>query len=262
MNKSTQFLIVLAAASCAIQAMAAPFVVLPNGQRVEGSAIRYLSNGDVNLTTSSGIRTFVKGTYAKAVADKPAEFDQAVAAMNAKRFDDAIRLFSGVIANLRGLEWDVAAARELPKALVGKGDAEEAVKAYDRLFLMSPAEKQNADALWGYRRALLAAKQYPALIRQLDAVAASGSRPDAARAHVMRGDIQSAQNNLDQAVLDYLRTVVLFQDVKDPAIQGEAHFKAAQTLEALRDHRAKEIYQRLVKDYGSSPYAVQAQGKL
>ena len=78
----------------------------------------------------------------------------------------------------------------------------------------------------------------------------------------MRGDIQAAQNNLDQAVLDYLRTVVLFQDVKDPMIQGEAHYKAAQTLEALRDQRAKEIYQRLVKEFGSSPYAAQAQGKL
>jgi TolA-binding protein len=112
------------------------------------------------------------------------------------------------------------------------------------------------------RKALLAAKQYPALIRELDAVAASGSRPDAALAQIMRGDIQVAQNNLDQAVLDFLRTAILFQDVKDPAIQGEAHLKAAQALEAMREPRAKDMYRRLVEKYPSAPQAAQAKAKL
>ena len=262
MNTMKIILIGMVAACIAASAGAAPYVVLPNGQRVEGSAIRALQNGDINLTTTSGIRTFTKGSYAKAVADKPAEFDQAVAALNAKKYDDAIRLFGGIATSLRGLEWDVAAARELPKAMVGKGDAEGAVQAYEKLFLLAPGEKQNPDVAWGMRRAMLAAKQYPALIRQLDAVAAAGVRLDAARAQTMRGDIQIAQNNADQAVLDYLRTVILFQDVKDAEIQGEAHFKAAQTLEALRDPRSKDIYRRLVEKFPASPYAAQAKAKL
>lgn len=251
-----------AAAALAGAAWAAPYVVLPNGSRVTGSAIRALSNGDVNLTTDVGVRTFPKGTYAKAVADKPAEFDQAVAALNAKKYDDAIKLFSGVMANLRGLDWDVAAARELPKALLGKGDAEGAVQAYEKLFLLSPAEKQNADVAWAHRRAMLQAKQYPVLLRQLDAVAAGGSRADAARAQIMRGDIQLAQNNLEQAAMDYLRTAILFQDVNDPVIQGEAHFKAAAALEQMREPRAKELYKKVVDQFGASPYAAQAKGKI
>ena len=254
--------IVLIGAGIAGTAWSAPYVVMPDGNRVAGSAIRALANGDINLTTDMGIRTFPKGSYAKAVADKPAEYDQAAAALTAKKYDDAAKLLAGIVASHRFLEWDVQAAKLLPQALLGKGDAEGAVQAYERLYLLAPAEKQTPDVAWGHRRALMAAKQYAALARQLDAVAAAGPRSEAARAQTMRGDVQLAQNNVELAALDYLRTAILFQDVKDPAIQGEAHFKAAAALEQLRDPRAKDLYKKVVSDYGASPYAAQAQGKL
>ncbi len=243
-------------------ALAAPFVVLPNGQRVAGTAIRALANGDVNLTTEMGVRTFPKGSYAKAVADKPAEYDQAAAAIKGGKFDDAIKLLNGIIAAYRNLEWDVEASKLLPQALLGQGDAAGAVQAYDKLFLLAPGEKQNAALAWGMRRAMLQAKQYTGLIRQLDAVAAAGPRPEAARAQTMRGDIQLAQNNVELAALDYLRTAILFQDLNDPIVLGEACFKAAAALEQLRDPRAKDMYKKVATEYKASPYAAQAAGKI
>lgn len=252
----------LLAGALAGSAWAAPFVVLPNGQRVAGTAIRALANGDINLTTDMGVRTFPKGSYAKAVADKPAEYDQAAAALKGGKFDEAAKLLATLIAGYRNLEWDVEAAKLLPQALLGKGDAEGAVQAYDKLFLMAPGEKQNLDLAWGMRRAMLQAKQYAGLVRQLDAVAAAGPRPEAARAQTMRGDIQLAQNNVELAAMDYLRTAVLFPDVRDANILGEACFKAAAALEQLRDPRAKEMYRKVVADYGASPYAERAKGKI
>ena len=262
MKKLTLAWIGLAAALIIGDAVAAPYVVLRNGRRIDGTAIRALQNGDINLTTLKGIQTFPKGSYIQAVDDKPAEYDQAVAALQAGKFDQAIKLLEGIVTRYRLLNWDVEASKLLPQALLGKGDADGAVTAYTKLFTLAPEEKKNAELAWGMRKALLAAKQYPALIRELDAVAASGSRPDAALAQIMRGDIQVAQNNLDQAVLDFLRTAILFQDVKDPAIQGEAHLKAAQALEAMREPRAKDMYRRLVEKYPSAPQAAQAKAKL
>ena len=58
------------------------------------------------------------------------------------------------------------------------------------------------------------------------------------------------------------RLTILFADVRDPAILGEATFKAAAALEQLRDPRAKDMYKKVVADYGSSPYAAQARGKI
>jgi len=262
MKTKNILLIAWVAAWAAGTVLAAPYVVLPNGQQVPGTAIRALANGDVNLTTSAGVRTFPKGSFLKAVADKPAEYDQAVAALNGKKYDEAVKLLTGIVASQRGLDWDVQAAKILPQALLGKGDAEGAVKAYERLFLMSAEEKQNPESAWGLRRALLQAKQYPALLRQLDAVAAGGSRPDAARAQTMRGDIQLAQNNVELAALDYLRTAILFADIRDAAILGEATYKAAAALEQLKDPRAKELFKKVATEYGASPYAAQARGKM
>jgi len=78
----------------------------------------------------------------------------------------------------------------------------------------------------------------------------------------MRGDIELEQNHVELAALDYLRTAILFTDVKDAAILGEATFKAAAALEQLRDPRAKDMYKKVVTEYGSSPYAAQARGKI
>ena len=262
MKTTKLFLIGLAAALAAGAAGAAPYVVLSNGQQVQGSAIRALANGDINLTMDMGMRTFPKGSYVKAVADKPAEYDQAAAAIKAQKFDAAVPLLEAIVAKYRYLGWDVEASKLLAQALLGKGDAEGAVKAYEQLFLVAPAEKQNADTAWGMRRAMLKAKQYPALIRQLDAVAAAGVRSEAARAQTMRGDIQLDQNNVELAAMDYLRTAILFADVNDAAILGEATYKAAAALEQLRDPRAKDLYKKVVSDFGASPYAAQARGKI
>ena len=262
MKTSKLILIGLAAVLSAGAALAAPYVILRDGRRVDGSSIRALSTGDINLTTENGVQTFPKGSYMKAVADKPAEYDQAVAARTAKKYDDAVKLLEGIVARYRYLGWDVEASRLLAQVLLDKGAADESVKAYERLFLLDPAEKQNPDVAWGMRRAMLKAKQYPALIRQLDAVAAAGNRPDAARAQTMRGDIQLDQNNVELAAMDYLRTAILFADVRDPVLLGEATYKAAAALEQLRDPRAKDLYKKVVSDYGTSPYAAQARGKI
>ena len=72
----------------------------------------------------------------------------------------------------------------------------------------------------------------------------------------------AAAENVELAALDYLRTAILFADVKDAAILGEATYKAAAALEQLRDPRAKDLYKKVVSDYGASPYAAQARGKI
>ena len=122
--KTTKLILIgLAIAAVAGTAWAAPYVEMPNGSRVAGTAIRALANGDINLTIEGGIRTFPKGSYLKAVADKPAEYDQAAAAIKAQKYDAAVPLLEGVVAKYRFLGWDVEASKLLAQALLGKGAA-------------------------------------------------------------------------------------------------------------------------------------------
>lgn len=253
-------LALLVVAALALEAGAAPYVVTTQGQRIEGTAIRATSEGEIILTTPQGQRSFFPGQYLKAVADRPPELDQAAQMVQNRQYDEAVRLLEAVAVKYRFLDWDVQARAILPQVYVRKGDMAAAVTAYDRLFASSPKAKDDPAVMWTYRQTLLEAKQYDKLSPMLDQVIAGGDRAEAARAQIMRGDVKVAQNQLEGAALDYLRTVILFAGER--ASQPEALSKAAETLEKLRDARAKDLYRKLVTEYPSSPQAAAAQGKI
>jgi len=240
-------------------AMAA-YVVLPNGNRIEGDRIRARSDGTVTLETSAGSRTFTKGQYREAVADKPAAIDEASRLVQQEQYDAAIEKLEGVVRQYRFLGWDVTALKVLPQIYMRKGAYTEAVDAYEKLFRTSPASQQDSEVLFGYFESLMQAKQYDKLEPKLDKVIAEASRADAARAQILRGDIKAEKELLEEAVLDYLRTAILFEAQAE--VQPEALFKAARTLERLRDDRADEFYRRVLEQYPSSRYASEAKARL
>jgi tetratricopeptide (TPR) repeat protein len=250
-------LLAAAAGFVATRAFAVPYVITTQGQRVEGTAIRATSEGEIILTLPNGQRSFFPGQYLKAVADKPAEIDQAAQLAQAKKYDEAIALLDKVVLHYRLLDWDNQASIVIGRVYAQKGDFAAAVGAYEKLFTTSPKSKEDPELQWAYRDALLQAKQYEKLETALNTVIGTGSRPEAARAQIMRGDIRTSQGQLESAVLDYLRTVVLFESEKEA--QPEALFKAAETLKALRDPRAEGFYKKLIEQYPSSPYAQKAQ---
>ncbi len=259
--KTTIWIALLGAAlTWAPQVEAAPYVVLPNGQQVLGTQIRAAPDGTIILTTAQGTMRYARGQYAKAVADKPAEFDQARQKAAAKDYAGAEAMLKKIIADYQSLEWDNSARAVLARDVyMAKGDGLNAVTQYEELMKSSPDAKNNAEVVWAYRDALLAAKQFDKLGASLDDTIKNGPRADAARAQIMRGDLKLAQNQVEPALLDYLRTVVLFEREKDS--QPEALFKAAGLLEKLRDPRAKTLYDKLRNDYAGSPYAAKAAGK-
>lgn len=241
-----------------VQVMAAS-VILPNGNRIDGTSIRANRNGDIILTTQAGQQTFPKGAYAKAIADKPADFDRARSMAGKGQHAEAIALLEKVATEYRYLEWDNNAYIMIAYIHTSQGNHEDAVGVYDRVMRQSPALKQDSAFQWAYRDALLSAGMYDKLKPTLDEAITSGSRSDAAKAQVMRGDIKLAEGQVEAAVMDYLRTARLFED---EASHPESLFKAGKGLEQLRDPRAKDMYQKLVEKYPSSDYAKDARSKL
>ena len=257
--------IALAAAAILLAeaAVAAPYIVLKDGTRKNGKRIRADKDGTIILMTDAGNIPFQKGTYQQAFADEPAEFARCKQSVEAGRADDAtIKTLQKIVSENRFLNWDIEAQKLLAKAYLAKGDGAAADAAYKTLYTFNPELQKDTEVAWGHRQAMLAAKQFASLRKSLDAVVAAGPRAEAARAQNMRGDISLAENKLEAAVMDYLRTAILYEDIKSPLIQGEACFKAAQVLEQLRDPRAKEMYKKCAEQYRQSPYAAKAQGKF
>ena len=237
----------------AISVAQAAYVITTTDQRIDGTDIRAKSDGEIILTTQQGTRSFLQGQYKKAVADKPADIDKAVQMVAAKQYDEAIKLLEDVALRYRFLDWDNQARSMLPKIYIQKGDFAAAITSYEKLFAQSPKSKEDIEIQMSYRQALLDAKQYDKLEALLNSVIGTGTRSDAARAFLMRGDIRASQGQTEQALLDYLRVVLLFETEKD--VQPEALFKTTEALKAIRDPRAPEFSKKLVEQYPDSPYA-------
>ena len=240
--------------------VSAAYVIRNDGQRVDGSDIRLKPTGEVVLTTPRGQLFFNPGQYRQAVADKPAEYDKAAQLLNKHNFDEAIALLTGLISRLRGLYWDEPAGVLLMQCQMAKGDSAAAVKVYDGLVAGNPKLTGSASVQDAYRQALIAAKQFDRLEPLLKPALAGTSRSDAAHAWLVLGNMHAAQNRLEEAAMDYLRTALLFQDLKtEPELLAEALFKAGETLQKMKDERsAQHCFQALARLYPTSRAAMQA----
>ncbi|HIE11545.1 MAG TPA: tetratricopeptide repeat protein [Kiritimatiellae bacterium] len=259
-RRMTLGMVALALAACMAREAVAAYVITKQNKRIEGTDIRAKANGEIVLTTPQGTRTFYPGQYLKAVADKPADYDRAVQLVNAGKYAEAVEILQGIVRRFRYLEWDQRARALLAKAYAARGQHGKAVDIFEEMFRIDSSLAENRELQWAYRRQLLAAGKYAELSRILTEVVTRGDRPDAARAYLMRGDLKMARNQVESAALDYLRTVILFKDQED--VQPMALFKAAEALEKLLDARARQLYEKLVKEYPSSPYAAKAKRKI
>lgn len=238
----------------------AAYVILADGRRMEGSAIRARANGDVILTTERGELTFPRGEYREAWAARPAELDRARQQLQAGNFDAVISGLEGVVTQFRHLSWDVEALALIGRAQNEKGDYSAAVSSFNQLFQRAPARREDRAIRWPFYRALLGTGDLERLERELNELIAGGDREDAARAQIMRGDIKKERGLGDAALLDYLRTVVLFQAQQD--VQAEALYKAGVVLAERRDPRANDMFRRVVQDHANSPFARQARERM
>jgi TolA-binding protein len=235
-------------------------VILPNGNRIEGTDIRAQRNGDIILTTPAGQRTFARGTYAKAIADKPAAFDQARALAGQGKQDEAIAMLEKIANDFRYLDWDNNALVAIAQIQGSRNQTKEAVDTFERLLRQSPELRDDSNVQGLYRDALLKAGMYDKLEPVVNQMIAKGSRADAAKAQVIRGDIRMAKGEVEAAAMDYLRSAILFE--AEVAVQPEALFKAGEALDRLRDPRAKEMYRKLVQKYPQSSFAQDARSRM
>lgn len=245
-----------------MEAEGAAYVVRNNGARVDGTAIRANRQGDIILTQERGTVEFPRGSYREARAPRPAEMDQAVRQLRDGNMDDAIRTLQTVERNYQFLGWDIDAIALMARAYTESESYREAVSSYERLFEKDGSKRTDSAIRWGYYAALLGANQYDQLEGILSELISdrAQSREDAARAQLMRGDMKMQRQRYEDALLDYLRTVLLFE--RQTSVQAEALFKAGTALAEMRDPRARDMFRRVVEQHGNSPFAQQARQRM
>ncbi len=233
---------------------AAPFVINSAGNQVNGSAIQSAPDGTILLTTLNGqTLTFRKGTYRQAFADKPKEMFQVEALVKQKNLIAVVEILRRVKEEYQFLGWDQRASLMLARVYLPLKQFEDAAREYEELFAAQSKFKTVPKERANYMQALLGSGRIAEVAKMIDEDIASGSREAAARAQVVRGDMKLKSGQVEEALLDYLRTAILFK--AQTAVLPEATYKTAIALKNLNDPRAAQYFQKVIDEFPDSEYA-------
>lgn len=227
-------------------------LLLQDGRRMRFQSVRYRESDDEFVVVTPEGRFPIPAANVRDIrVSEPDRWVVGNHALRNQRYDDAVSVFRDIIRDYNRLGWDMRARDMLAQAYMGQGAHDRAISQYEELFQhVSPTSEQRRN----YWSALLAAERYSTLKHELDTMIAAGERQDVAVAHLMRGNLHAAEGNTMEAIFDYLRTHILFEEVS--GVQPEALFRAAERLDALRETEHAEKLRSILRErYPGSEYA-------
>lgn len=220
---------------------AACWVLTKSGRRIPGAALTALPDGTLRLQLKAGgpIETFKPGTYRAAYIPKPRQVTQLEALLARKQYADVVKYGPALFAGYKFLGWGDSIAALHARALLAQGKAEDAVKVLDEA---RPWAWFHGDELFKTRiQALLELKKFDEVMKSAEALSKS-DRPDAAAfAFNVRGRILEAKGRKREAVLEYLKTVLLFRPGRVDRERKEAKERVVALLKDMKDPRWKEF---------------------
>ena len=242
-------LIAACATLLALPAPAANVLHLASGKNISFKSIRWDSAKNEFLVqpASGGDAVFpvAKKDVARLEMDPPAEMTQAQQLLSANRNNEAIPLLQTVVGSCRGLNWDNTARELLARIYVKGNEPGKAIAMVDELLAAGASASISAGLRTEYWKALLAIDPKSAkAMKDMGEAIATGPREAVPAALTMRGNLQRAVGRKEDALQDYLRTILFFENAG--AVRTEALTQAIALLEEQGDAtRANELRQKL-----------------
>ena len=212
-------------------------IVKTDGKLIKG--VIYWNGMDKIYSVKSGqIELTIRLADVKSVSVKePPEIRSALQQMKDNNLPPAIAALEKIAQDYNMLQWDAIATRWLAEAYVRDGKPGQAVRVCERVAEKRPEAAISSEMAPWYWQALLADNRNSKLDELLKKADTSPLPIAQARANIMHGEILRKDSKNKEALRDgYLRTVVLFKGVRDPAIQdarAEALYKAARCFDDL-----------------------------
>jgi len=250
-------LLVTSSAMADIKAM----IIKRSGQKVVGK-VRWKGSSKVYIvTTSAGQFQIPLSDVSNVRAAKPSTLDSAIRKINTGAASAAIPALKQIAADYEMIEWDVVATRYLAEAYLKNNMYADATRVAEKILNASGNQRASSELMEIYCEALMKDKKFSKLKSMLTRMIETGSRSAAAVAQVKRGDIDRKNGNVQDALINgYLRTIVLYRDVK--SIQPEAIYKAMLAFKEMGHHsRAQKMRKKLLAEYPQSKYSSQARSE-
>jgi tetratricopeptide (TPR) repeat protein len=231
-----------------LQAQEKPFVIDARGQKVEGDKLSSDPTGNLVLKNGPVSQKFPRGRYKRAWTPMPPEVASARKAYNARQLDAALSKFGAAFTKYKYIGWAGYC-----------GYFKGAIQMQQKKF--SDAEKTFADGLRypndaksiarlqkGQIEALLAQNKTDAAKRILGKLRSAD--PDVATfVFNTRGAMLKAEGKKKEAVLQYLKTILLFKDA-EKSVRKQAYVEAIGLMDDLKDRRAGAFKAKYKSEFG------------
>ena len=213
----------LLAAITSVAAPKKPVVVLRNGERRAARSIEAVAGGGIKIEDSNGQSMTLKpGRYKEAYVPEPRQVDALEKALERKEYDSVIKFAPLASQKFGVLGWGDKIAYLEGTAYLAKKLPEKAAAAFARGKVFKGTYFTYGDELArGRVLAMLALGKLDSVRADLDTMVRSRRKADAAMALNARGQILAKEGKSKEAVLEYLKTLLLF----DSGDKGVAPFR-------------------------------------
>ncbi|MBR0458522.1 MAG: tetratricopeptide repeat protein [Victivallales bacterium] len=242
MKKVLAFVAVLAMSTGALFAQKSSYIVERNGNQKKVASLRLMNDkGDLYVRMQAGGEEEMvpRVSLRYAVVARPDVIDQLGKLLEEKKYEQAIEVGSKVYQEYKFLGWGDYAASVKAEAYLaqGKVDAAKAAVAEAR-----QAPGGNMDSVHHASILIqLHEKQYDQVEATLKQLMASKEEKTAIFVFNTRGDLRYAQGQKREAVLEYLKSLLLFEGKKYSKERDYARSRAVAVMNELNDPRAAKI---------------------
>lgn len=217
------------------------FVVNAQGQKVMGETLTADRDGNLTLQVGGGGPTmsFRKGQYRSAGIPKPKDVGSLEQGIAEGKSDYVLKEAPAAFAKYQYLGWGAHICMLEGRAHLQKKAYPAAKQAFDRALALP--DVSQTDALQGKIEALIGLKQNDEALALVKQLIQSASPDTAAAAFNARGQLLAAEGKKKEAVLEYLKTLLLFEPGRADAERAAAKKAAVALLKELGDLRAADI---------------------
>jgi len=217
------------------------YVIKSTGERVRGIALEVTSDdGDLLLNVDGKVKfPFKRGTYRAAHVPQPKEVQTLEKAFEAAKYDGVLKFADRVFDMYKFLGWgDYVAYLEGMSYLKQKKlpQARDAFQKGSRF-----PGKHRDELMRGMVLVLLEMKETDKVQPALAKMVTSSSKEDAAFAFNARGRIMEDEGQKKEAVLEYLKTLLLFDSDEVEDLRNQARTRVVALLKEMNDARWKDF---------------------
>lgn len=247
--KTTWYFALAAALALPFATMAqAPYVQPTNGDKVVGSSLSSDGTGNLTLKLKGGAsRNFRRGTYRSAWTPKPKEVVAAEATIRKGDMSGALKQLEQAYRKYRYVGWGGYTAYMQAKIYLKTGKNNDAERVCRDALRLPLSESESAKLKQGLVQSLLAQNKITEAKREIKNLRTTEPKV-AAFVFNVRGDLLQKENKPKEAVLQYLKTILLF-DKSVGSVRKEAYVETVKILEELKDNRAKSFKARYQAEY-------------